>query len=230
MGRQFSIGNPPIEVNVRGSTRARRLSLRVSRLDGTVSLTVPPSSTEREALAFLHERENWLRKHLAGVRPKTKVTIGETVMFGGVETPINASDVKRARHQDGQFLVPRDVQQTGVRLQAFMKLQARDALAAASDNYAAEVQRSYARISLRDTRSRWGSCSSDGVLMYSWRLIMAPVDVLNYVAAHEVSHLVHMNHSAAFWATVAELMPDYEVHRQWLRKNGDTLHRYDFGR
>ena len=230
MGRQFSIGNPPIEVNVRGSTRARRLSLRVSRLDGTVSLTVPSSSTEREALAFLHERENWLRMHLSGVRPKTKVTIGETVMFGGVETPVIASDVKRARHQDGQFLVPHDVAQTGVRLQAFMKLQARDALAAASDNYAAEVQRSYTRISLRDTRSRWGSCSSDGVLMYSWRLIMAPVDVLNYVAAHEVSHLVHMNHSAAFWATVAELMPDYEVHRQWLRKNGDTLHRYDFGR
>lgn len=229
MGRQLTIGNPPIEVNLKTSARARRLSLRVSRLDGAVSLTMPRTSSEREALAFLSEREAWLRKHLQGVRPKTKVTIGTEVMFLGLQTPILAAEVKRAKHENGAFCVPLDDSQTGVRLKALLKLKARDALAAASDGYAAELGRTYQRISLRDTRSRWGSCSSDGVLMYSWRLIMAPVDVLNYVAAHEVAHLVEMNHSAAFWNVVAELMPDYEIHRRWLREQGDTLHRYDFG-
>ncbi|SHG90447.1 hypothetical protein SAMN05444003_1487 [Cognatiyoonia sediminum] len=229
MGRQFSIGNPPIAVNVKTSARARRLSLRVSRLDGAVSLTVPKYSSDREAMAFLQEREEWLRKHLGDVMPKASVQIGGSVMFGGVETPIVAAEVRRARFEDGVFYVPDDASQSGVRLKALLKLKARDALAVASDHYAAELGRRYTRISLRDTRSRWGSCSSQGVLMYSWRLIMAPVDVLNYVAAHEASHLVEMNHSAAFWETVAGLMPDYEVHRRWLRENGDSLHRYDFG-
>ena len=230
MGRQLSIGNPPIVVNLKSSTRAKRLSLRVSRLDGQVSLTVPALSAEREALAFLREREAWLRKHLGDVRPKEPVGIGGKVMFGGVEVPIRAAMIKRARFQDGAFEVPDDPSQTGLRVKALLKLKARDALAAASDGYAAELGRDYQRISLRDTRSRWGSCSSQGVLMYSWRLIMAPVDVLNYVAAHEASHLVEMNHSSAFWDTVAGLMPDFEVHRRWLRENGDRLHRYDFGR
>ena len=109
-----------------------------------------------------------------------------------------------------------------------MRLRARDDLAAASDFYAAEVGKTYSKISLRDTRSRWGSCSSKGVLMYSWRLIMAPTDVLRYVAAHEVAHLVEMNHSQAFWDVVADVMPDYQVHRKWLRTHGNTLHRVVF--
>jgi len=116
-----------------------------------------------------------------------------------------------------------------VRAKAFLKLRARDELAAASDRYAAMVGRSYTRLSFRDTRSRWGSCSSEGVLMYSWRLIMAPPAVLDYAAAHEVAHLVEMNHSPAFWAVVARICPDYEDYRGWLRKNGDVLHRVNFG-
>ena len=110
-----------------------------------------------------------------------------------------------------------------------LKLRARDVLAEASDRYAVMVGQSYSRLSIRDTRSRWGSCSSEGVLMYSWRLIMAPPEVLDYVAAHEVAHLVEMNHSAAFWAMVERICPDYDVHRAWLRKNGDVLHRVNFG-
>lgn len=229
MGRQLIIGNPPIAVNCKTSARARRLSLRVSRLDGKVSLTVPKSSSEQEAFAFLREREGWLRKHLEGVEPKRHVAAGHSVLYGGIEVPILSADIKRAKYLNGEILVPADPEKMGLRVQALLKLKARDALAAASDHYAKELGETYQRLSLRDTRSRWGSCSSERVLMYSWRLIMAPVDVLNYVAAHEVSHLVEMNHSAAFWSVVAELMPDFEVHRRWLRENGDRLHRYDFG-
>jgi predicted metal-dependent hydrolase len=136
--------------------------------------------------------------------------------------------VKRTVLRDGVLHVPDEVT-AGVRAKAFLKTKARDELAAASDFYAAQLGKRYNRLSIRDTRSRWGSCSSEGVLMYSWRLIMAPHEVLHYVAAHEAAHLVEMNHSDAFWAVVARICPDYDRHRIWLKKNGDQLHRVNFG-
>ena len=226
MGRDLIIGNPPISVDVRRSARARRLSLRVSRLDGKVTLTMPPRAPEREALAFLKEREDWLRGHLSDIAPATLAAIGGTVLYRGEMLRIVAGAGRRVAVDDGALVLP---QAAGApTIKAFLRLQARDALVAASDRYAAQIGQSYARISLRDTRSRWGSCSSSGTLMYSWRLIMAPPVVLDYVAAHEVAHLAEMNHSQAFWDVVAGLMPDYARHRSWLRENGDQLHRLRF--
>ena len=92
----------------------------------------------------------------------------------------------------------------------------------------ARLGRGYTRITLRDTRSRWGSCTSDGALMFSWRLILAAPEVLSYVAAHEVAHLAEMNHSPAFWRTVERLYGDYRPPRAWLRAEGGGLHRYRF--
>ncbi len=91
------------------------------------------------------------------------------------------------------------------------------------------VGRPFHRLTLRDTRSRWGSCTVDGGLMYSWRLAMAPPEVLDYVAAHEVAHLVEMNHAPAFWAVVRRLVPDYAPRRAWLKQHGQRLHAYRFG-
>ena len=164
-------GNPPIEVVLRRSKRAKRLSLRVSRLDGRVSLTLPLRLAEREALDFLHDREDWLRKHLSTVEAVRVVDIGTDVLFRGVRLPIVAGSVKRAVARDGAMLAPDDGT-AGTRVKAFLKLQARDALAEASDRYAAQVGKQYTRLSIRDTRSRWGSCSSQGVLMYSWRRLV----------------------------------------------------------
>lgn len=226
MGRHLTIGNPPIEVELRRSARAKRLSLRVSRLDGRVTLTIPQRGSEREALGFLNERETWLRGHVSSVAPIAQVSVSGTVLIGGVEVPIVRGAGRRAALKDGVLYVSEGP--IGARVQAFLKLRARDQLAAASDDYAKALGKSYARLSLRDTRSRWGSCSSRGTLMYSWRLVMAPPEVLNYVAAHECAHLVEMNHSAAFWNVVAGLMPDYETPRIWLRQNGDQLHRVSF--
>ncbi len=92
----------------------------------------------------------------------------------------------------------------------------------------ATAGRNYSRLTLRDTRSRWGSCSASGALSYSWRLILAPSEVLDYVAAHEVAHLKEMNHSSAFWDTVTRIHGPYEVQRGWLRSDGAALHRYRF--
>ncbi len=111
---------------------------------------------------------------------------------------------------------------------AFLKLRARDRLAAACDGFAASLGTHYRAIALRDTRSRWGSCTSEGNLMYSWRLVMAPPDVLDYVAAHEVAHRLEMNHSDRFWAHVERVCPDHKSHRRWLREEGTKLHAWRF--
>lgn len=220
-------GNPPIDVSLRRSARARRLSLRVSRLDGLVTLTLPTRTPLREAVHFIESRELWLRKHLIGIAPEHVVTVGGTVPFQGVDLPVRVGDGRRTQLRDGTLFVP-DKVTAGARAKAFLKLRARDELAAASDHFAGLLGRSYTRLSIRDTRSRWGSCSSEGVLMYSWRLIMAPPEILNYVAAHEAAHLVEMNHSDQFWSQVELIYPEYDACRKWLRAHGDVLHRVRF--
>ena len=227
MGRHTLIGNPPIEVSLRRSVRAKRLSLRVSRLDGRVTLTLPRRAPEREGIRFLQSKEAWLRTHLEGLAPVRPVAIGQDILLRGNPVPIVQGQGRRLVITDQHIAVP-GPQDVGRKIKAQLRHLARDALAEASDRYAASLGRSYTRLSIRDTRSRWGSCSSQGVLMYSWRLIMAPPAVLDYVAAHEVAHLVQMNHSAAFWDVVASICPDYEAHRHWLRAHGDTLHRVAF--
>ena len=114
------------------------------------------------------------------------------------------------------------------RVKAWLKVRARDRLVAASDHYAALVGRRVSQVTLRDTRSRWGSCTADGALMYSWRLIMAPPRVLDYVAAHEVAHLLEMNHSQAFWDVVARLFPLWQQERIWLKTQGSALQAIRF--
>ena len=228
MGRHTLKGNPPIEVTLRRSGRAKRLSLRISRLDGRVTLTMPQHAPAREGVAFLEAREDWLRGHLGQIAPVIPVRIGGSVMYQGQLIPVTFDASVPARLFNDRIVL-RAADRAGPRVRALLKARARDALAAASDEFAATLDRAYSRLTLRDTRSRWGSCSSQGALMYSWRLIMAPPEVLRYVAAHEVAHLVEMNHSPAFWAVVARLMPDYPAYRNWLRDNGDQLHRVDFG-
>ncbi len=117
----------------------------------------------------------------------------------------------------------------GVRAAAFLREAARQRCLAATEVHAARLGQPFGRITLRDTRGRWGSCTAAGDLMFSWRLILAPDAVLDYVAAHEVAHLAEMNHSPRFWAAVARLCPDYAAQRDWLRQHGASLMAYDFG-
>ena len=227
MGRHTLAGNPPIDVVLRRSARARRLSLRVSRLDGRVSLTLPHRVPEAEGIAFLKTKEHWLRNQLGAISEPVNVQVGGTLLFQGENLLIRPNQKRGVWCAEGAVHV-NDKRPAGPQLRAFLRHEARVALAAASDRYAAQLGRPYTRITLRDTRSRWGSCTAGGGLMYSWRLIMAPPKVLDYVAAHEVAHLQEMNHSQAFWDVVARLCPDYDQYRKWLRQHGDQLHRYRF--
>ena len=221
-------GNPPIEIILRRSARARRISLRVSGLDGRVTLSLPKGVSSAEALAFAEEKSDWIRKHLAKQVAHQVPALGGTILWKGQEISIRSAAVKRAQVSDDGLLVPPDPRMVAARIKAHFKLQARHELTEASKDYAGKLGLSIGKITMRDTRSRWGSCSTKGDLNYSWRLIMAPPDVLDYVAAHEVSHLIEMNHSAAYWRVVASIYPDYAAPRRWLRENGQRLHRYRF--
>ena len=221
-------GDPPIPLILRRSAQARRISLRISQLDGRVTLTMPKRLAEREALDFARSKEGWIRQHLEARGDDVVVGDGVEIPLGGKMYCVQASKSKRVQITPEGIFVPFPSERMGKRLAAHLKEIARDRLAGASDDYAALLGRKYTRLSLRDTRSRWGSCTSDGSLMYSWRLVMAPPEVLDYVAAHEVAHLAEMNHSAAFWDGVTRIYGDYAQARGWLRKHGSTLHRYKF--
>lgn len=221
-------GDPPVAVLLRRSARARRLSLRVSRLDGRVTLSLPPRASESAALAFLHEKESWIRANLADVPQDRVAALGVTIPFLGQDRIVVAGTGRAARAEGDVLVVPSAAHMVGARLEAFLKLQAKTRLRAASDKYAQALGTNYGRLTIRDTRSRWGSCTSDGNLMYSWRLVMAPAPVLDYVAAHEVAHRLEMNHSNRFWAHVERVCPEYATHRDWLRTEGQGLHAWRF--
>jgi predicted metal-dependent hydrolase len=220
-------GDPQIRVRLVQAARARRVGLRVSRLDGQVTLSVPPGCPRKVALDFLHAREGWLRRALAGLAPLRVVAPGVLLPVEGQALRITHAAVRHVRPEGAALLVP-ERKPAGPWVAAWLRRLATLRLHAASTRHGGTLGRDFGRITLRDTRSRWGSCTARGDLMYSWRLVLAPPEVLDYVAAHEVAHLARMDHSPAFWRVVAGLCPDYARHRDWLRRNGNDLHGWSF--
>lgn len=221
-------GPPPVEIILRRSARARRFSLRVAQADGKVTLSLPIRAREAEAMAFAAAQEGWIRAALARMPAAEVVRIGSVIPVEGRLLRLVAGQGRAVQGQGDSLLVPGDPARAGVRVAAYLKVLARDRLVAASDRYAAQIGRRVAQVSLRDTRSRWGSCTAEGALMYSWRLVMAPPSVLDYVAAHEVAHMVEMNHSDRFWAVVARLYPAWQEERAWLKRQGGALQAFRF--
>lgn len=222
-------GDPPVEVILRRSRRSKRFSLRVSRSDGRVSLSLPVWAPDAEALAFLKAREEWLRGHLAQTPGLKRAEIGSMLPVSGIPHRIVQADgrARRAWIEGGQIHVT-DPARVGPCVSALLKTAARDQLAHAVARHAGTLGRSYGRLTMRDPRSRWGSCSSKGDLMFSWRLMMTPPAVLDYVAAHEVAHLVEMNHAPRFWALCHRLCPDTDTHRAWLKAHGANVLSWRF--
>ncbi|MTH33820.1 DUF45 domain-containing protein [Paracoccus limosus] len=222
----FTVGGD-IPVLLRRSARARRMTLRVTRAEGQVVLTLPLRASLSEGRAFAESRADWLRRVRADLPRAQIVGPGVLLPVEGQLLRITPAPLRAARIEGEALLVP-GARPAGPAAAAFLKHLAHARLVAASDRHAARLGRGFRSISLRDTRSRWGSCTHDGRLMYSWRLAMAPPAVLDYVAAHEVAHLLHMDHSPAFWAATARLVPDWQEHRGWLRQNGTDLLAWRF--
>ncbi|HBG98116.1 MAG TPA: M48 family peptidase, partial [Rhodobacteraceae bacterium] len=180
------------------------------------------------ARRFLADRAGWLRRVRAELPARAPVVPGAVLPLRDVPLRIAADAGRGVRVTGGRLAVGGPADRVAARLRAFLIHEARADAARATARHAARLGRPAPPVRLADTRSRWGSCTADGRLMLSWRLVMAPPLVLDYVAAHEAAHLVHMDHSPAFWATVGALFPDHAAARQWLKARGADLLRYDF--
>lgn len=223
-------GPPELEIGLRQTRSARRMSLRISSLDGRITLTIPRHVARRQALEFLHQREGWMREVLSQQKSAIYPAAGQTWTIAGAPYRLLPAQEGQRRVQwgEGTLRLPGPPQQLAPRLKAALRVRATEELRSLSDEFAQRLGRPYHALSLRDPRSRWGSCSAQGRLMYSWRLVLAPVPVMRYVAAHEVAHLEQLNHSNAFWRVVENLYGDTLPPRQWLHDHGADLHRYRF--
>lgn len=229
MTGSIHLDDPPCRVRLVRSTRARRFTLRLESCGAGAVLTMPQDVALAESRRFLARHAAWLRAALARQPAEIVVLPGIELPVGGRRVRVlSRSGPRRAPVLEDGALVLQGSGAEGARIAAWLRLRARDALLPAVRGHARRLGRQIGSISLRDTRSRWGSCSSRGTLSFSWRLAMAPPEVLDYVAAHEAAHLVEMNHSDRYWAVLEGIMPDYARHRAWLKREGRKLHAYRF--
>lgn len=249
---KMSVRGLDCPVTVRRSARARRFTLSINEARRGGVLTMPVHASMEEAGTFLARNFEWLQDRLSAM-PEAVPFAHATVMplrgldhalqFVGparrrgvvwTQTPETGGETPADWSGNGggapdmlpRICVAGDPAHASRRLKDWLKREARKDLTARSQWHGKNLGATPKRITVRDQSTRWGSCSATGVLSYSWRVILAPPFVLDYLAAHEVAHLKEMNHSRKFWALVKETMPRMEEGRRWLRKHGNSLHRY----
>lgn len=219
-------------VEVRRSTRAKKLSLRLDTKKRVFTLVVPPRTSLRRAYDFAIDHEEWMQEKLAELPLPIALKHGTIVPIFGVPHEIKVQQDNAARRTDiraenATLFVRTNKEDPSGRIIRFLKNMAKEELTLLSREKAARIDKKVSSVSVRDTKTRWGSCSADGSLSYSWRLIFAPYESFDYVVAHEVAHLEHLNHSKAFWRLCEELSENYEDGHGWMRKNSYELMRYN---
>jgi predicted metal-dependent hydrolase len=227
-----SHGGEVYRVALKRVATSRRYTLRLRAASRDVLLTMPARGTLRAAREFAERHAAWIGARLARLPKPVAFAPGATAPLRGhdhliVHRPGARGVVWVEIGADGPLIcVAGDAPHVPRRVEDFLKREARRDLEAAVARHATKLNVKPRRISLRDTSSRWGSCSTTGALNFSWRLIFAPPFVLDYLAAHEVAHIVHMNHSPIFWKLTQRLFPETERAEAWLRAHGAALHRF----
>lgn len=217
-----------LPIAVKRSGRARNMSLRLARGGEGVVVVLPDGVPEREAERFANRQRDWVEARLESVPGRIPFADGAEVPLLGLPHLIRHDPAARRGvwAEGGVISVSGGAEHLPRRVEEFLRGEARVVMAHHARELAARLGRKPGRVSVRDTTSRWGSCSARGDLSFSWRLVMAPDWVGRYVAAHEVAHLAEMNHGPDFWALVEGLAGDTAAPREWLRRHGPQLHRY----
>ncbi len=195
---------------------------------GEVTVTAPSQRALDKALVFAQGQSDWIARQLAHVPQPVHLGTGSLVPFMGRDHVVRAGENGHGTvwAQDNVLYVTGGKEHHPRRIVDFLKREARKVLEARSLEYGAQLGVKHTRLTVRDTASRWGSCSAKRGLSYSWRLILAPAFVLDYVVAHEAAHMREMNHGPAFWKLVRDLVGDTRKAQVWLRDHGAALHRY----
>jgi predicted metal-dependent hydrolase len=226
--RMIELGGREVALVVRRSPRARRLSLRIPGRDDSVELVLPPRAAESDGLAFLQSRADWVLERLGRMPTRVPFSDGAVLPLGGTPHLLRHVGLRGTpvRVEGGEILVAGPPEHMARRVGNWLRAEAKRRIEPTAHRMAARIGHEVTRVTVRDQKSRWGSCARGGRLSFNWRLLLAPQWVLDYVIAHEVAHLAEPNHSPAFWAVVARLNPDAKAGRAWLRQQGMELHRY----
>lgn len=221
-------GGHRVEVRIRRSRRARRILLHVGLTAGEVELVLPHRVSRLEGFNFARSKAGWVARRLRHVRPAVPFKDGSEIPFLGRPLRILHLPARRGvvRRELFDLVVAGTSHHVAGLVEGWLREEALREIGRRAREKARSIARQVQRIAVRDPRTRWGSCSPDGSLSFSWRLMLAPDYVLDYVVAHEVAHLVHLNHGKRFWRLVAELCTNADGARRWLREHGNELHRY----
>lgn len=223
----LSLPDGPAPVVWRRSARARRIMLRIEPRQGGVIVTLPARASAASGRAVLNTHRDWVAERLAKLpRPITLGPGAAVPIDGRPHRIVHRLDVRgTAWLEDGEIHVAGDPAFIARRVNDWLRALARKRLGAMATAKAEAAGLAARRITIKDTSSRWGSCTAKGGLMFSWRLVMAPAEVQDYVVGHEVAHLQHMNHGKAFWALVSQLTPHRDFADAWLATHGPGLMR-----
>ncbi|MEO0635357.1 MAG: SprT family zinc-dependent metalloprotease [Pseudomonadota bacterium] len=237
----FHLDGEHLPVLVRENDRAKRFTLRLDKTGAGLTITVPSGARRGPVETFLSRHAGWIATQRVKRPPALTPADGALIPIRGVPHRIrhqigrgtthvrqDAGHVRQDAGAEMRLHVFGDAAHLGRRVGDYLKRQAKLDLERLSLSHAASLGVKPNRIVMRDTSSRWGSCSSTGTLSYSWRIVIAPPEIIDYLAAHEVAHLREMNHGPGFWALVERVCPDYNAHRQWLKQHGKSLHAWQF--
>ena len=222
---EHRLGGAPLTLRV--SPRARRLRLHVDPRTRAVILTMPRRMSERRALAWAAGHQAWVERALAAIPAPTSFAPGASVPLYGAPHRLDWDPARprRIERGEGRLVAGGPAEGLDRRLLRWLKAHALDLLGRETREFCVKAGVKASRIGIGDPVSRWGSCSAGGAIRYSWRLILAPEHVRRATVAHEVAHLVHLNHGPDFHALVAELLgADPKPARLWLKRNGAALH------
>lgn len=224
----IEIAGERILLRFRRNPRARRMVLRLSSKGDGLVMTLPKRVGLTEALRFVETSSAWIEKSLKRQPQAKALHDGAEILLRGLPHQVKFSGGRRGlvAIENGMVTIPGDPAHAERRLRDALKKLALVELTAATKRYAAQMNVTFSRITVRDQKSRWGSCAASGALSYSWRLILAPPEVLDYVAAHEVAHRREMNHGPKFWRLVLSHCPHSKTATQWLKKHGREVHRH----
>ncbi|MEZ5813338.1 MAG: SprT family zinc-dependent metalloprotease [Alphaproteobacteria bacterium] len=221
----------PPYVTLKRSKRARRLGLRLDPKERVFHLVVPAGVSLRRAERFAEEHDSWMIDKLMELPEPIPFEYGTVLPVLGQNRRIHVFYDETLRKtfidlKDKELLVTTNKDDPSARIERYLKKLAKDELTMLAHEKAAQIRRKVFGVSVRDTKSRWGSCSADGNLSFSWRLLFAPYEAFDYVVAHEVAHLRHMDHSNDFWHLCRDLSEDFFEGEYWMREHGHELMRY----
>lgn len=217
-----------IRYRVRRHPRARRISIKVSNHRG-VELVLPMRASLKKAIGFMHEKCDWVSAQLMRLPDKRQFTPDAPIVLLGRSYSLNyqpdLSCMPRMNENRIEIGGAEDLVHENVKL--YLKRLAKEQFTPVVHRMALALDKKVSAVSVRELKSRWGSCSTDGRISLCWRLMLAPQEVAEYVIAHEVAHLKVMDHSKRFWQTLESIYPDYRAQRLWLKRHGQILQTYE---